>query len=97
MSEQKEWNDKEVLIPSVEGIKKSSPLKEILTDQLKSFIEVAQDSDFPIQNLPFGVFSQSREGKRNRRAVYLAYGQRKIWHQGIKADILVELYARNRC
>lgn len=39
MSEQKEWNDKEVLIPSVEGIKKSSPLKEILTDQLKSFIE----------------------------------------------------------
>lgn len=39
MSEQKEWNDKEVLIPSVEGIKKSSPLKEILTDQLKSFLE----------------------------------------------------------
>lgn len=35
-----------------------------MTGQLKSFIEVAQDSDFPIQNLPFGVFSQSREGKR---------------------------------
>src|SRR3954462_15109523 len=24
---------------------------------LRSFIEVAPDSDFPIQNLPFGVFS----------------------------------------
>ena len=35
-----------------------------MTGQLKSFIEVAQDSDFPIQNLPFGVFSESAEGER---------------------------------
>ena len=35
-----------------------------MTDQLKSFIEVAQDSDFPIQNLPFGIFSESAEGRR---------------------------------
>ncbi|TCB50049.1 fumarylacetoacetase [Acinetobacter sp. ANC 4779] len=32
--------------------------------KLESFIEVAQDSDFPIQNLPFGVFSASAEGER---------------------------------
>lgn len=35
-----------------------------MTGQLKSFIEVAQDSDFPLQNLPFGVFSESAEGER---------------------------------
>ncbi|MGE8561730.1 MAG: fumarylacetoacetase, partial [Acinetobacter sp.] len=35
-----------------------------MTGQLKSFIEVAQDSDFPIQNLPFGVFSETQDGKR---------------------------------
>ncbi len=35
-----------------------------MTHQLKSFIEVAQDSDFPIQNLPYGVFSETPEGTR---------------------------------
>ena len=35
-----------------------------MTGQLKSFIEVAPNSDFPIQNLPFGVFSESAEGER---------------------------------
>ena len=35
-----------------------------MTHQLKSFIEVAQDSDFPIQNLPYGVFSETAEGTR---------------------------------
>ncbi|OTG58058.1 fumarylacetoacetase [Acinetobacter sp. ANC 3903] len=35
-----------------------------MTRQLKSFIEVAQDSDFPIQNLPYGVFSETAEGPR---------------------------------
>ena len=35
-----------------------------MTRQLKSFIEVAQDSDFPIQNLPYGVFSETAEGTR---------------------------------
>lgn len=35
-----------------------------MTSQLKSFIEVAQDSDFPIQNLPFGVFNTSKDGER---------------------------------
>ena len=35
-----------------------------MTSQLKSFIEVAQDSDFPIQNLPYGVFSETAEGIR---------------------------------
>lgn len=35
-----------------------------MTRQLKSFIEVAQDSDFPIQNLPYGVFSETDEGTR---------------------------------
>ncbi|WOE33241.1 MULTISPECIES: fumarylacetoacetase [unclassified Acinetobacter] len=32
--------------------------------QLKSFIEVAPDSDFPIQNLPYGVFSHTINGER---------------------------------
>ncbi|MGE4316990.1 fumarylacetoacetase [Acinetobacter sp.] len=35
-----------------------------MTRHLKSFIEVAQDSDFPIQNLPYGVFSETAEGTR---------------------------------
>ena len=35
-----------------------------MTSQLKSFIDVAQDSDFPIQNLPYGVFSKNLEGER---------------------------------
>lgn len=35
-----------------------------MTSQLKSFIEVAQDSDFPIQNLPYGVFSETADGTR---------------------------------
>lgn len=34
-----------------------------MTSQLKSFIEVAQDSDFPIQNLPYGVFSTSSDSQ----------------------------------
>ena len=39
-----------------------------MTSQLKSFIEVAQDSDFPIQNLPYGVFSETAEGMRRAGA-----------------------------
>lgn len=35
-----------------------------MTSQLKSFIDVAQDSDFPIQNLPYGVFSESPKAQR---------------------------------
>ncbi|PVZ83467.1 fumarylacetoacetase [Serratia sp. S1B] len=35
-----------------------------MTQQLKSFIEVAPDSDFPIQNLPYGIFSETVEGQR---------------------------------
>jgi fumarylacetoacetase len=31
---------------------------------LKSFVEVAKDSDFPIQNLPFGIFSTSNGDAR---------------------------------
>ena len=35
-----------------------------MTGLLKSFIDVTEDSDFPIQNLPYGVFSESPEAKR---------------------------------
>lgn len=35
-----------------------------MTKQLKSFIDVAKDSDFPIQNLPYGIFSQTQDGER---------------------------------
>src|SRR5206468_10589238 len=31
---------------------------------LRSFIEVAPDSDFPIQNLPFGVFSTENAAQK---------------------------------
>ncbi len=34
---------------------------------LKSFIEVAKDSDFPIQNLPFGIFSPSSDSTQDAR------------------------------
>lgn len=30
-------------------------------ENLKSWIEVKKDSDFPIQNLPFGIFSPPKE------------------------------------
>ena len=36
-----------------------------MTVEQKAFIEVAQDSDFPIQNLPYGVFSQQPDGERH--------------------------------
>ena len=35
-----------------------------MNNQLQSFIEVEKNSDFPIQNLPYGVFSESPEGQR---------------------------------
>ena len=31
---------------------------------LRSFVPVAADSDFPIQNLPFGVFSTTGDDRR---------------------------------
>ncbi|MDE2363630.1 MAG: fumarylacetoacetase, partial [Hyphomicrobiales bacterium] len=40
--------------------------------QLRSFIDVAPDCDFPIQNLPFGIFST--HGNRERR-VGVAIGE----------------------
>ena len=39
-----------------------------MTSQLKSFIDVAADSDFPIQNLPYGIFSESADGIRRAGA-----------------------------
>ena len=36
-----------------------------MTAQLRAFIDVAQDSDFPIQNLPYGVFSQGPNAERH--------------------------------
>lgn len=39
-----------------------------MTIQLKSFIEVAADSDFPIQNLSYGIFSESADGVRRAGA-----------------------------
>ena len=35
-----------------------------MTRQLNSFIDVAQNSDFPIQNLPYGIFSNTQDGVR---------------------------------
>ena len=35
-----------------------------MTEPLESFIAVAADSDFPIQNLPYGIFSQHPQGIR---------------------------------
>ena len=32
--------------------------------QLKSWIEVSRDSDFPVQNIPFGIFSTRDEHKK---------------------------------
>ena len=31
--------------------------------KLKSWVEVSSDSDFPIQNLPFGIFSTKKKIK----------------------------------
>jgi len=32
--------------------------------QLKSWVEVPQNSDFPIQNLPFGIFKTAQDNER---------------------------------
>ena len=32
--------------------------------QLKSWVQVPSSSDFPIQNLPFGIFSTEKKSKR---------------------------------
>ena len=43
-----------------------------MTDQRTSFIDVATDSDFPIQNLPYGIFS---EATNHQRRVGVALGE----------------------
>ena len=43
-----------------------------MTDQRTSFIDVAADSDFPIQNLPYGIFS---EATNHQRRVGVALGE----------------------
>jgi fumarylacetoacetase len=40
-----------------ESIKANNPT-------LKSWIEISPDSDFPIQNLPFGIYSTLSKSKR---------------------------------
>ena len=42
--------------------------------KLKSWVEVSSDSDFPIQNLPFGIFSTEKKNKR----VGVAIGEKII-------------------
>jgi len=46
------------------GIDTTNPVAETTRAELKSWVESAnhQQSDFPIQNLPFGVFSDSKAG-----------------------------------
>jgi fumarylacetoacetase len=42
-------------------------VKEIIkanNPTLKSWIEISPDSDFPIQNLPFGIYSTLSKSKR---------------------------------
>ncbi|PYL59297.1 MAG: fumarylacetoacetase, partial [Verrucomicrobia bacterium] len=41
---------------------------------LRSFVEVSPDSDFPIQNLPFGVF----QPKQDKPRVGVAIGDRVV-------------------
>ena len=37
--------------------------------QLKSFIKVERNSDFPIQNLPYGIFSRTEDGENKKVGV----------------------------
>ena len=41
-----------------------TPASHANDPKLRSFIEVAPDSDFPIQNLPYGVFSTAADPTR---------------------------------
>ena len=36
---------------------------------LRSWIDIAPTNDFPIQNLPFGVFETDERGPRDRKSV----------------------------
>lgn len=59
-----------------------------MTMQLTSFIEVKKDSDFPIQNLPFGVFSESPNGTRR---VGVALGEWVVDLSVLEENGLLEL------
>lgn len=43
---------------------KRQKTSDMAATTLKSFIDVAADNDFPIQNIPFGIFSVGADGKR---------------------------------
>ena len=44
------------IIPNFAEIKKRLVMQDLSNSQLTSWIEVSKDSDFPIQNIPFGIF-----------------------------------------
>ena len=46
----------------------------IIANTAKSWVEVSSESDFPIQNLPFGIF----ESKNNRPRVGVAIGDKVL-------------------
>lgn len=60
---------------------------------LKSFIDVAPDSDFPIQNLPYGVFSLAANGPR---AVGVALGDWVINMAALEAHGFLQIEPNQR-
>ena len=34
-----------------------------MTTRLKSFVDIAPDSDFPLENLPYGIFSDKQNAQ----------------------------------
>ena len=64
-----------------------------MTESLESFIAVAADSDFPIQNLPYGIFSQHPQGTRR---VGVALGEWVVDLAALEAHGFLEIQQGER-
>ena len=59
---------------------------------LKSWVDVPAHSDFPIQNLPFGIFEQNAERANNQFVdVVVVPGKNNEFAEGNKIELLEEV------
>ena len=57
---------------------------------LKSFISVDKNSDFPIQNLPFGIFSTSNQPGKTKKRIGVAIGEYILDLQTVFEENLIQ-------
>src|SRR6185436_18090622 len=76
-------------LPRSHSISIGKPMPHPNDPKLRSFIPVAPDSDFPIQNLPYGVFSTS-DGLAPRIGVAIGDNVLDLWQlaQDCRFDVV---------